>query len=572
MTHPLRLLCLSVLTASSLALLPMSALAQGFDREAPLPSQAAINAQFSSSADLERYRNQLENSKAAREAQINRIAGFERDIAGLSAMERTLRGQLERSNSRIAELNNQKRELDTQISNTQAQIKDLESQIVLTEARVARQRAAVNALLVRMFKNKSGEFVKLIARAETLHDLLLRAQYANKLSSADLELIASLKLNIQELDGQRQNLVLLTERLNTLQRQLMARLDDMKIQQRSQQTAIAGLQRSKAGRSALLLETARAQQRTEAQMQTLLGNVVQERGRLESVRQARLQALAVEKARRIEEARQIALERARLARLAAEAQARRIAAEKVRLEQVRVAQERVAARKLEAQREQQREQRRIDQRRVEERLVVLKRDQIRQQEALRQANQQREQSRALASAQQEAELRVANARAENARADEARLKREQDALEARQSALTVQQKQDDREAVQTRASLSVPSAYRGNLGFPMPGGRVSSGFNGSYVLISGGDGAAVQATGEGVVLQIYYYAAQGGVIVIQHSDGLQSLYFGLQSPTVSAGSRVSSGQIIGYAGGSPSYGTNTMGYQVTVQSIAINPL
>ena len=60
--------------------------------------------------------------------------------------------------------------------------------------------------------------------------------------------------------------------------------------------------------------------------------------------------------------------------------------------------------------------------------------------------------------------------------------------------------------------------------------------------------------------------------MIQHSDGLQSLYFGLQSPTVSAGSRVSSGQIIGYAGGSPSYGTNTMGSQVTVQSIAINPL
>ena len=101
MTHPLRLLCLSVLTASSFALLPMSALAQGFDREAPLPSQAAINAQFSSSADLERYRNQLEGSKAAREAQMNRIAGFERDIAGLSARERTLRGQLERSNSEL---------------------------------------------------------------------------------------------------------------------------------------------------------------------------------------------------------------------------------------------------------------------------------------------------------------------------------------------------------------------------------------------------------------------------------------------------------------------------------------
>jgi len=585
MTHPLRKLCLSLLTASSLSGLAgfssaQSSSAQTFDRKAPLPSQAAVNAQFSSSADLERYRSQLQGSQAARAVQAQQIAGLERDIAGLSAQERQVQGQLEVSNTRIADLDNQKRDVEAQILDTQSKIADLESQIAVTEARVARQRAAVNALLLRMYKNKSGDFVKLVSRAESMHDLLLRAQYANILSSADLQLIATLKLDLEKLGTQRQNLVALTDQLNSLQRQLIAKLDGLKVQRQNQKSAIANLQQSKAGRSALKLETVRAQQRTEAQMQVLVGNMAQERARLEDARQARLKALAIEQARRIEEARQIALEKARLARLAAEAEARRVAAEKARVEQARLEQARLEQARLEQARLEQvrlEAQRKLDAARVSARLAALQRD---KQAALRvdaaqQANAAQD-ALSQANADQNAETRAANTRAETARADVARLKREQNALQARANLLESQQKQADQEVAQTQASLAVPSAYSGKLGFPMPGGRVSSGFNGSYVLISGGQGAAVQATGAGVVLQSSYYAAQGGVIVIQHSSGLQSLYFGLQSPTVSAGTRVSSGQIIGYAGGSPSYGTDTMGYQVSVQtsggaSVAINP-
>ena len=581
MTHPLRLLCLSFLTASSLSGLTSLSFAQSFDRKAPLPSQAAVNAQFSSSADLERYRNQLKGSQAARAAQAQQIAGLERDIAGLSTQERAMQGQLEVSNAKIADLDNQKRDVEAQILDTQGKIADLESQIGVTEARVARQRAAVNALLVRMYKSKSGEFVKLVSRAESMHDLLLRAQYANKLSSADLQLIATLKLDLEKLGVQRQNLVALTDQLNTLQRQLIAKLDGLKVQRQNQKSAIASLLRSKAGRSALKLETVRAQQRTEAQMQTLVGNMAQERARLEEARQAKLRALAIEQARRIEEARQIALEKARLARLAAEAEARRVEAEKARIEQAKLEQARLEQIRVET-------QRKLDAARVSARLVALQRNKqaalrvalvqremVQREDATRKADAERNAAN-QANADQNVETRAANTRAETARADVARLKREQNALEARANVLETQQKQADQEVAQTQASLAVPSAYSGKLGFPMPGGRVSSGFNGAYVLISGGEGAAVQATGAGVVLRSSYYAAQGGVIVIQHSSGLQSVYFGLQSPTVSAGSRVSSGQIIGYAGGSPSYGTDTMGYQVSVQtsggaSVAINP-
>ena len=587
MTHPLRTLCLSLMTASSLSGLSSFSSAQTFDHKAPLPSQAEVNAQFSSSADLERYRSQLQGSQVARAAQARQIAGLERDIAGLSAQERRVQDQFEVSNTKIADLDNQKRDVEAQIADTQGKIADLESQISVTEARVARQRAAVNALLVRMYRNKSGEFVKLVARAESMHDLLLRAQYANKLSSADLELIANLKRDLERLGVQRQNLVALTDRLNSLQRQLIAKLDGLKVQRQNQKNAIESLQQSVAGRSALKLETVRAQQRTEAQMQALLGDMAQERTRLEAVRQARLKALALEKARRIEEARQIALEKARLARLAAEAEARRVAAEQARLEKARLEQARLEQTRLET-------QRKLESARVQARLAVLQRDKqaalrvaivqremVQREEATRKANAAQDAAE-QANADQNAETRAVATRAEAtrvdvARADETRLKREQNALDARARVLESQQKQADREAAQTQASLTIPSAYSGKLGFPMPGGRVSSGFNGSYVLISGGEGAAVQATGAGVVLQSSYYAAQGGVIVIQHSSGLQSIYFGLQSPTVSAGSRVSSGQIIGYAGGSPSYGTDTMGYQVSVQtaggaSVAVNPL
>ncbi len=67
---------------------------------------------------------------------------------------------------------------------------------------------------------------------------------------------------------------------------------------------------------------------------------------------------------------------------------------------------------------------------------------------------------------------------------------------------------------------------------------------------------------DGLVLTEATYANEGWVVVVQHSDSLIAVYSGLQQPAVSSGSRVSRGQVLGYAGGSPLLGPSSIRFLV----------
>jgi murein DD-endopeptidase MepM/ murein hydrolase activator NlpD len=323
------------------------------------------------------------------------------------------------------------------------------------------------------------------------------------------------------------------------------------------------LRRTQVGQNAMLLNTLDSKKQTELQMGNLMQQIVNEKARLERERLERLRKLEEERKRREAEAKRIAAEQARLKQLAAEAEARRVAAEREAQRQATIAEEKRQAALVE-QRKQEAEQRRLEadaaNKKAVARAATLRAEQKRQNAANREE-----------AARRDAELAAARQKEKEARAEAGRIDREKKALEKR----SVVNEDEGKRAITKVRDLNaaiVPKNFSGNLGFPMPGGRVSQGFNGSYVLVSGQEGAAITATGSGTILEVAYFAAQGTVILIQHSNSLVSGYLCLQSPTVSSGQHVSSGQVIGYAGGCPAFGTDTIGYQAIVGTSPVNPL
>ncbi len=521
----------------------------------------------SSVPNLSQLQDRLNASQAARAEQAKKVEVLRSSLGKLSQQERQKQLELQESSRQIAVLQNGIMDTQAKQSQTQNQILEVQSQLEVSSAKVDRLRVSVSRLMVRMYRSKRGEYVRLIARADTLHEALLRSNYANRMSKQDLELIDSLKSAITLLEAQKTELAALQSRLGQQEKSLRDQQAKLKGQQNIQQQAVTVLHRTQVGQNALLLNTLDSKKQTELQMGSLMQQITSEKARLERERLERLRQLEEERKRREAEAKRIAAEQARLKQLAAEAEARRVAAEQEAQKQAALAEQKRQAAEQEAQK-QAAEQKRLEtqaaNKKTAARAATLRAEQARQ-ATIDQAE----------AAKREVELATARKNEADANAEAARLKREKNALDKRSAVNEDAGKRAIAKVRDLNAAI-VPKNYSGSLGFPMPGGRVTTIFDGSYVLVSGQEGAAVTATGAGTVLQAAYYAAQGTVIVIQHSDSLVSGYLCLQSPTVSSGQHVSSGQVIGYAGGCPASGNDTIGYEVSLiqggRTIPVNPL
>ena len=208
-------------------------------------------------------------------------------------------------------------------------------------------------------------------------------------------------------------------------------------------------------------------------------------------------------------------------------------------------------------------------------------------EAERQRRIQAEQARREAElarirAQQEAarqeQLRLARLRAEQERqARAAQTAREQQALaqqqQARQAreaqttreqqALAQQQQNVQQQQTQSQVQLAPLPGNVGDIGFPLPGGRVTTPYNSDgWTILSSQAGGQAVAVAEGNVITAVNYANLGWVVLVDHGS-ITSSYFGLSQPLVRVGDRVTRGQPIGIVGGSPQFGPDSMALVLT---------
>ena len=107
------------------------------------------------------------------------------------------------------------------------------------------------------------------------------------------------------------------------------------------------------------------------------------------------------------------------------------------------------------------------------------------------------------------------------------------------------------------AALGTMSAGSGGpLVRPVPGGQLRFGYRvhrfGTRRMHTGWDMSArwrpIHAAGDGVVVSAGVRGGYGNAVVIDHGGGIATLYAHQSSMAVSAGQKVSQGQVIGYVG------------------------
>lgn len=151
--------------------------------------------------------------------------------------------------------------------------------------------------------------------------------------------------------------------------------------------------------------------------------------------------------------------------------------------------------------------------------------------------------------------------------------------EARRKAEEEAKQKEERE--DSNSSVQVPVSR----GFIHPiQGRISSAYGyrihpirGDRHFHSGIDyvapyGAPIASTKEGTVILVTYHSGYGNYVIIDHGNGMASLYAHLSSFAVGVGQRVTQGQTIGYIGSTGSSTGPHLHFEIRVNGVHRNPL
>lgn len=156
-----------------------------------------------------------------------------------------------------------------------------------------------------------------------------------------------------------------------------------------------------------------------------------------------------------------------------------------------------------------------------------------------------------------------------------------------QSQIAALQRQSDALAAQLRGRQAgqalVPSGH-GVLAVPIPGAPITSGFGprthpiyGDVRMHTGIDfgasaGTPIRAAGDGTVVSAGPLGGYGNATVIDHGNGLATLYAHQSSIAVSPGQRVSRGQVIGYVGCTGLCTGPHLHFEVRVRGTPVDPM
>jgi murein DD-endopeptidase MepM/ murein hydrolase activator NlpD len=178
-----------------------------------------------------------------------------------------------------------------------------------------------------------------------------------------------------------------------------------------------------------------------------------------------------------------------------------------------------------------------------------------------------------------------------------------DALEAESNAIaaTLRRRAEAEAAARSQARPAVPGAPGASparpaagppapprpgarLANPLPGAPITSGFGyrvhpiyGTTRMHSGVDmaapaGTAIRAAGEGVVVSAGSQSGYGNTTVVDHGDGLATLYAHQSSIGVSSGQRLTQGQVIGRVGCTGACTGDHLHFEVRVNGSPVNPM
>jgi murein DD-endopeptidase MepM/ murein hydrolase activator NlpD len=421
----------------------------------------------------------LQTAKAIRAQQAARAAVLEAELRNLGGQESKLSNQVRKLNATLNKLELDRLVLIQAIDKNQKASKALLAQIQKLNQTVTNQKKAVQDLIVSIDRERSSRYVKLLARADNVYDLVVKSKDLNTIGENDLNVIDALKKSIKQREQKNIDLQNVIAQLNANQRFLETKKDAITRNRTQLNASITQLRRTAQGRKVVLLETVKARQRTDASIGSILNTVFRQR-----------QALKQERARILEIRRQAAL----------------VAARKAAIERARVRAEERRIARLKSQKA---------------RAAALAQEQIRRQQAARQA---------------------ANA-------------------------------QSNLPSVPV-AAVDLPASV-GRLSQPIPGGRITANFGqqGEYMSIQADQaGAAVYAAADGQVARVTLVQANSGyTVIIAHTDSIWTVYQNMQDPPLEPGQVVGRGQFIGYVGGGAINPADQLQFAVAVNGVLVDP-
>jgi murein DD-endopeptidase MepM/ murein hydrolase activator NlpD len=255
------------------------------------------------SGTLKNLKQDLEAARVAKLAQQKRAALLEAELSQLGGTEAKLNANISSLNASIGKLENARADVAAKRDQTQSDIAANEQQTAELQQTILRQKRDVQNLMIVLDRERSSRYVKLLARAESIYDLLAKARDVGTLGNQDVGVIDDLNNNVRALNEKKVQYQSLVLSLNSYDRDLIAKQDSLKKIRSQLQVQISRLQQTQAGKSALrniaVVASAQASERANG----LIGQIVLERRRLQREYERKL---AEEKRQREIEARRIA--------------------------------------------------------------------------------------------------------------------------------------------------------------------------------------------------------------------------------------------------------------------------
>jgi murein DD-endopeptidase MepM/ murein hydrolase activator NlpD len=256
-----------------------------------------------SSGTLKNLKQDLEAARQAKLAQQARAAKLEAELSQLGGTEAKLNANINGLNANIGKLENERADVAAKRDQTQSDIATNEQQTAELQQTILRQKRDVQNLMIVLDRERSSRYVKLLARAESIYDLLAKARDVGTLGNQDVGVIDELNNNVRALNEKKVQYQSLVLSLNSYDRDLYAKQDSLKKIRSQLQAQISRLQQTQAGKAALrniaVVASAQASERANG----LIGQIVLERRRLQREYERKL---AEEKRQREIEAKRIA--------------------------------------------------------------------------------------------------------------------------------------------------------------------------------------------------------------------------------------------------------------------------
>lgn len=233
--------------------------------------------------ELERQRQQTLQQQKANQQRIEKL---NRELANLDALTAQRLRDLRALEGQIQRLEKERADLGRQINLLQQQVRETEAEIARNEAQLAELKKRLATLIQSLYREQAGRYLPLL-QAQSFTDLSVRAKWVGYLGNQQTSLIQRINFLLEQLDSQKQRLILLVRDLNAKQADRQNKINELSASRSQLQATLAALRQQAEGRKVLLRESLIARNELQSQLDSVVAAIAKEQRRLAEERRRR---------------------------------------------------------------------------------------------------------------------------------------------------------------------------------------------------------------------------------------------------------------------------------------------